>query len=82
MTAKLNKELSDALNRRDHVEAIDPATGRRVVIMDQSTFQLTQRQSVHSAIQGGISSMESGGGVPLADADEQMRQQLGFPPRQ
>jgi hypothetical protein len=81
MTPKLSKELSDAVSDREQVEAIDPATGRVYVIIEQSTFQLANRDRVHAAIQDSLSSMEAGGGIPLADAETQLRQELGFPPR-
>lgn len=81
MIPRLNKELSDALSGADTVEAIDPATGRHFVIIERSTFQLTQRTQVHDTIQRGLESVEAGGGIPLAEADAQLRKELDFPPR-
>lgn len=82
MTPKLSKELSDALNGAEELEAIDPATGRVYVIVDSTLFKQTRKDQAHEAIQRGIDSMEAGGGIPLEEADTQLRQELGFPPRQ
>jgi predicted transcriptional regulator len=60
MTAKLNQELSDAVDGRDQVEAIDPATGRHFVLVEKSVFDLTCQREVQAAIQGGIEDMEAG----------------------
>ena len=52
MIAKLNKELSEAVNGRDQIEAIDPASGRLFVLTEKSVYELTQQQ-VNAAIQRG-----------------------------
>ena len=53
MIAKLNKELSEAVNGRDQIEAIDPASGRLFVLTEKSVYELTQQQQVNAAIQRG-----------------------------
>lgn len=60
MTAKLNKELSDAINGHDQIEAIDPVSGRRFVLVEKSVFELTHQQQSNAAIQRGIEDMEAG----------------------
>ena len=82
MTAKLSKELSDALNGCDELEAIDPATGRVYVIVESTLFRQTRETQTHEAIQRGLEGMEAGDGTPLEEADTQLRKELGFPPRQ
>ena len=81
MTAKLNKELSDALNGGEELEAIDPATGRLYVIVDSTLFRQTRETQIHEAIQRGIDSLETGGGIPLEEADVRLRKQLELPSR-
>jgi len=76
MTAKLNKELSDAVNGHPQINAVDPATGQTYVIVESSFFNKAYRQSVEAAIQRGLGSMEVGGGVPLEEARAQDRQKL------
>ena len=60
MIAKLNKELSEAVNGRDQIEAIDPASGRLFVLTEKSVYELTHQQQVNAAIQRGIDDMEAG----------------------
>lgn len=85
MTAKLSKELSDALNGADQLEAVDPATGRIYILVEgevhRRAMQALQRQQDHDAIAEGIAQMEAGGGTPVAEADRLLRQRLAFPPR-
>jgi hypothetical protein len=85
MTAKLSKELSDALHASgtSEIEAIDPTSGRVYFIVDGDTHRqameaLRQRQD-HEAIAEGIAQMEAGQGKPLDEAFEDMRGRLGFP---
>ena len=82
MTAKLNKELSDALNGGEELEAVDPATGRVYIIVDSTLYRQAREKRIHEAIQRGIGSMEADGGIPVDEADSQLRKELGFPPRQ
>ena len=87
MTAKLSKELSDALKSTGsrELETVDPATGRVYFLVDGQThreaMQALRRQQDHDAIAEGIAQMEAGGGTPVAEADRQLRERLGFPPR-
>jgi len=81
VTAKLNKELSDAVRGVEELEAIDPATGRLYVIVDSTMFRQTRDKQTHETIQRGLESMEAGGGIPLEEADDQLRKELGFPAR-
>lgn len=60
MIAKLNKELSEAVNGREQIEAIDPASGRLFVLTEKSVYELTHQQQVNAAIQRGIDDMEAG----------------------
>jgi len=60
MTAKLNKELSNALHGHDQIEAVDPETGRVFIVMEKSLYELSQQQQVYAAIQHGIEDMEAG----------------------
>ncbi|MCA9123955.1 hypothetical protein H6770_01050 [Candidatus Peribacteria bacterium] len=85
MTAKLSKELSDALQASgtSEVEAVDPSSGRVYFIVDSETHRqamdaLRQRQD-REAIAEGIAQMEAGEGKPLDEAFEDMRGRLGFP---
>ncbi len=78
MTVKLSKELSDALNGGEQLEAVDPATGRLYVIVDSTVFNQTCQAQTHQAIQRGIDSMETDGGLPLEEPDAQQRKELGF----
>ncbi len=87
MTAKLSKELSDALNASGTslIEAVDPASGRVYFIVDGDTHRqameaLRQRQE-RDAIAQGIADMEAGRGKPVAEADAYLREKLGFPQR-
>ena len=84
MTPKLSKELSDVLQASgaQELEAVDPATGRVYVVVDSTLFKQTLAKQIHEAIQRGIDSMEAGGGIPLEEADAQLKKELGFPPRQ
>lgn len=60
MTAKLSKELSNALDGHDQIEAIDPATGRVFIVTEKSLYELSQQQQINAAIQRGIEDMEAG----------------------
>jgi len=60
MTAKLSKELSNALSGQDQIEAIDPATGRLFILTEKSLYELSHHQQVNAAIQRGIEDMEAG----------------------
>lgn len=85
MTAKLSKELADALEASgaSEIEAVDPISGRVYFIVEGETHRqameaLRQRQD-HDAIGEGIAQMEAGPGKPLDEAFEDIRDRLGFP---
>jgi hypothetical protein len=82
MAVKLNKELSDALSGCEELEAVDPVTGRVYMIVDSALYRQAREKRTHEAIQRGIDSVEAGGGIPLDEADSQLRKELGFPLRQ
>ena len=84
MIAKLTQEQLDALHATDdeRLPVVDPTNNRLYVLVDALELQELERQKTHRAIQAGLESMESGGGIPLAQADAQMRKELGFPPLQ
>lgn len=81
MNPQLNKELSKAVSNRDQLDVVDPATGRRFVIMERSAFDLAQSAVTLQAIQDGYDSIAVGEGLPVAEAEAQLRGELGFPPR-
>lgn len=68
MTAKLSKELSNALHGHDQIEAIDPETGRVFIVTEKSLYELSQQQQVHTAIQRGIEDMEAGRTVTIDES--------------
>jgi len=85
MTAKLSKELTDALNASgtSEIEAIDPTSGRVYFIVDSDThrqaMEALRQQQDREAIAEGIAQMEAGQGKPLDEAFEAIRGRLGFP---
>jgi hypothetical protein len=88
MTAKLSKELTDALQASDsgHVEMIHPETGQVYFVVNgeihQRAMEALRRQQDHDAIARGIEDMEAGRGRPLEEVDADIREEFGFPPRQ
>ena len=84
MIAKLTQEQLDALHASgdERLPIVDPTNNRLYVLVDAAALRDLERQETHRAIQAGLESMEAGGGIPLAQADAQMREELGFPPRQ
>ena len=83
MTAKLSKELSDALHSHgdDRLEVVDPLDNRLYYIVDANTLAHLEQTSTHNAIAQGIVDMEAGRGKPAAKADSYLRKKLGFPQR-
>lgn len=83
MTAKLSKELSDALhaNPDDRLPVLDPMSNRLYVLVDAESLDALEREATRQAIQAGLDSMEAGQGIPLEEAARQMREELGFPAR-
>lgn len=83
MIAKLTNEQRNALNQHPDrpLEVEDEETKNTYVLLDASLFyQLLHKEDVAS-IRRGVEQMEAGQGRPLAEADAEMRQTLGFPPR-
>ena len=85
MTAKLSKELTDALHAtgESELEVVDPETNRTYMIVDSEThrraMEALRRQQDREAIARGIAEMEAGQGKPLDEAFAEMRTRLGFP---
>jgi len=83
MIAKLTNEQRNALNQNPDrpLEVEDEETKNTYVLLDASLFyQLLHKEDLAS-IRRGVEQMEAGQGRPLAEADAEMRQTLGFPPR-
>ena len=82
MTAKLTKELAAALHATgDHeLEVVDPDTSRVYFIveseMHRQAMDALRRQQDRDAIAQGIAEMETGQGIPLADARKLTRDRL------
>ena len=83
MTAKLSKELSDALHSQgdNRLAVVDPQDNRVYYIVDADTLAHLEQASTHNAIAQGIADMEAGRGKPVAKADAYLREKLGFPQR-
>ena len=86
MTAKLTKELTEALRATNvgELEVVDPETQRTYVVVDgeihRQAMEALRRQQDREAIAQGIAEMEAGGGKPLGQAFAELRARLGFPP--
>lgn len=82
MTAKLTKELSDALlaSGDRELEVVDPETSRVYFIVDsevhRQAMDALRRQQDLDAIAQGIAEMEAGEGIPLEDARKLTRDRL------
>lgn len=88
MTARLNKELSDALRAAgdSELEVVDPSTNRVYFLVDGETHQrarqaLRQQEADWAAIQDGIAQADAGDTMPLDESDRRIREQFGFAPR-
>lgn len=88
MTAKLSDDLQKAIDARagQPIKVEHPGTRKVYVIVDNDTHERAMRalqeQENLDAIQAGIDAMEAGRTIPLAEADKQIREELGFPPRE
>jgi predicted transcriptional regulator len=60
MIPKLNKELIQAVDGHDQIEAVNPETGRTYVLIERSVFELHQRRIVRDAIQQGLDDVKAG----------------------
>ena len=82
MTAKLSKELADALHATGEceLEVVDPETNRTYVIIDSDihrrAMEALRRQQDHDAIAQGIAEMEAGEGISVAEARRLTRERL------
>lgn len=88
MTAKLTKELAAALHATgDHeLEVVDPDTLRVYFIVEsevhRQAMDALRRQQDRDAIAQGIAEMETGQGIPLAEAFDDIRAALSLRQRQ
>ena len=88
MTAKLSRELADALKTADNgeLQVVDPDTNHVYFVVDgdvhREAMAALKRQRDRDAIAEGVADMEAGRGLPVAEADAHLREKLGFPPRQ
>lgn len=84
MTAKLNKELAAALHAtgESELEVVDPDTQRTYFVVDaeihRRAMDALRRQQDRDAIAQGIAEMEAGEGVPLSEAFDDIRANLGL----
>lgn len=82
MTAKLSKELADALHAtgESELEVVDPDTNRTYVIVDSGihrrAMEALRRQQDHDAIAQGIAEMEAGEGISVEEAFRLTRERL------
>lgn len=82
MTAKLTKELADALNATgdSELEVVDPSTQRTYFVVDaeihRQAMDALRRQQDRDAIAQGIAEMEAGEGIPVAEARKLTRERL------
>lgn len=85
MAPKLTDEMRQALQSDpDHFLKIeDDQTERVYVLVDEEladrAMRALQRQDDLNAVADGLKQMESGRVIPLDQADQQIREQLGFP---
>jgi predicted transcriptional regulator len=88
MTAKLTKELADALKAtgESELEVVDPDTNRTYMIIDRDVhrraMEALRRQQDHDAIAQGIAEMEAGEGTTLDEAFDEIRSNLALRQRQ
>jgi|GEM_PF-645817 hypothetical protein len=86
MTAKLSKELADALlaTGESELELVDPDTQQTYFLVEgemhrRATEALRRQQDQHAIAQG-LAQMEAGQGKPLDQAFSELRSRLGFQP--
>ena len=88
MTAKLTKELADALNATgdSELEVVDPSTQRTYFVVDadihRRAMDALRRQQDRDAIAQGIAEMEAGEGTALSEAFDDIRATLSLRQRQ
>ena len=82
MTPKLSDDLQKALdaNAGQPTKVEHPGTHKLYVIVDNETheqaMEALRKQQDHDAIQAGVDAMEADRTIPLAEADQQIRQEL------
>jgi predicted transcriptional regulator len=87
MTPKVTDEIRQALQHSNGpIRIEDEQTHQVYVVVDNDTheraMQALRKQEDIDAIQAGIDAMEAGRTIPLAEADERIRQELGFGSRE
>ena len=87
MALKLADEMRAALQKQDGnaVTVEDEQSQRLYVIVDRQLHEramsaLEKVEEDRAAIHDGIAQMEAGDGIPLAEADREIRQELGYSP--
>lgn len=83
MITQLSEEQRQALLQHpEGIEIRDEATQKVYILSDadvhRRAMQALQQQEERDAIQAGIEDMEAGRTQPLEEADQQIRQELGF----
>ena len=87
MTAKLSNDLQKAVDAHagQPIKVEHPGTHKVYVIVDyemhERAMQALRERDDIGAIQAGVDAMEAGRTIPLAEADRQIREELGFHPR-
>lgn len=82
MSAKLSKELADALHATGEcqLEVVDPDTNRTYIIVDSEVhrraMEALRRQQDRDAIAQGIAEMEAGEGISVDEARKFTRERL------
>jgi hypothetical protein len=83
-TAKLSKELADALHATGEreLEVVDPETNRKYMIVESDIHhrarEALRRQQDRDAIAQGIAEMEAGEGIPVAEARKLTRERMAW----
>ncbi len=85
MRTPLSNEQRQALVRQpEGIEVHDYETQKVYFLADaalhQQAMEALHKQQEYNAIQRGIDDLEAGRVTPLDEADQQMRDELGFPP--
>ena len=82
MTAKLSKELAEALHASgdESLEVVDPDSNRIYVLVEgdvhRQAMNALRRQRDRDAIAQGIAEMEAGEGIPIDEARKLSRERL------
>lgn len=85
MIPKLSKELVEALHANGNrgLEVVDPINNRTYFLVDgdvhRQAMNALQTQQSRELIAKAISEMESGAGIPIDDAFDQIRAELDLP---